>query len=521
MNNAALEQAVEALPGRYPGPGGAVAVVKDGIPVVRHGWGFANLETRQPFTSETLTPICSITKQFTCATLLSVAPNPADCDALIADQLPRLEGDMPRTIDLANNQSGLRDYWAVSVLCGASPEGDFRPTDAVTLIGLTRSLHFRPGTGYSYSNGNFRMLANAIERKAGRDFGELLTERIVKPAGMATASFAPETGALPGGAIGYEGTLSSGWRQGITRLHWAGDAGLCASIDDLVAWERFIDQTRDDAEGFYARLSRPTTFTNGAPASYGLGLGRRVRWGREMTGHGGAIRGWRLYRVWVPSERLSVDIAFNHESDSFGAAMHLLAAALGESDKPELSQAALAERFKGSWIDRQTGLLLDVTVNADNGTLSASYDGGPEVLSVGEDGIARGLDMTLTLETGGIRVVRPGDGIDALAVPVTEASKGSEDIAGTYRSAELESDLEIISAGGSWFAGFRGFLGSGPLMPLLPAGKDVWRLTCHRSLDAPAPGDWTVQIARAAGDQVTGATVGCWLARNVAFAKER
>ena len=521
MNNTALDQAVEALPGRYPGPGGAVAVVKDGVPIVRHGWGFANLETRQPFTPTTLTPICSITKQFTCATLLSVAPNPADYDALIADQLPRLEGDMPRTIDLANNQSGLRDYWAVSVLCGASPEGDFRPADAVTLIGLTRSLHFRPGTGYSYSNGNFRMLAHAIERKAGRDFGALLTERIVKPAGMATASFAPETGALPGGAVGYEGTLSSGWRQGVTRLHWAGDAGLCASIEDLVAWERFIDRTRDDAEGIYARLSRPTTFANGAPAGYGLGLGRRLRWGREMTGHGGAIRGWRLYRVWVPSERLSVDIAFNHESDSFGAAMHVLAAALGESDKPAPSQAALADKLRGSWIDRQTGLLLDVVVNADNGTLSASYDGGPEALSVGADGIAHGLDMTLTLESAGIRVVRPGDGINALAVPVAEASQDDGDIAGIYRSAELESDLEIISAGGAWFGGFRGFLGSGPLMPLSPAGKDLWRLTCHRSLDAPAPGDWTVQISRAADGKVAGTTVGCWLARNVVFAKAR
>lgn len=519
INVAALEQAVEELPRRYPGPGGAIAVVKDGVPIIRHGWGYANLETHQPFTPATLTPICSITKQFTCATLLSVAPDPSDCDSLIADQLPRLESDMPSTIDLANNQSGLRDYWAVTVLCGASPEGDFRPTDSVALIGLTRSLHFKPGTGYSYSNGNFRMLANAIERKAGRDFGELLIDRVVKPAGMETASFAPETGALPGGATGYEGTLATGWRQGINNLHWSGDAGLCASIDDLVAWECFVDRTRDDAGGIYARLSRPTYFANGVPASYGLGLGRRVRWGRAMTGHGGAIRGWRLQRFWVPSERLSVDVAFNHESDSSGAAMHLLAAALGESDKPGPSQPDLARKFAGTWIDRETGLLLDVSVNADTGTLSAGYDGGPEVLSVGTDGVAQGLDMTLALEAGGIRLIRQGDAINSLAVPVAEASKDDHDIAGTYRSTELESELGIICAGGSWFAGFRGFLGSGPLMPLSPAGKDIWRLACHRSLDAPAPGDWTVQIARSADGKIAGVTVGCWLARNVAFAK--
>ncbi|PCK77192.1 D-aminopeptidase [Rhizobium sophoriradicis] len=518
MNIAALEQAVNDLPLTYPGPGGAVAVVKDGVPIVRHGWGFANLETRQPFTTATVTPICSITKQFTCATLLSVAASPYDYDSLIAGQLPRLEGDMPITLDLANNQSGLRDYWAVSVLCGASPEGEFRPSDAVALIGLTRSLHFKPGTAYSYSNGNFRMLASAIERKAGREFGEVLTEMIIEPVGMATASFEPESGAVPGGACGYEGTLTTGWRPGVNNIHWSGDAGLCASIDDLVAWERFIYRTREDTEGLYAKLSQPTYFANGAPASYGLGLAKQSRWGREMTGHGGALRGWRLQRIWVPAERLSVDVVFNHESDSYCAAMHLLAVAMGENDQAEPSHPILAKKFEGAWIDRETGLLLDVLVDP-TGTLNARYTGGGEVLSVREDGVAHGVDMTLQLGPGGVRIIRRGDAINSLAVPVIGASNNSHDIAGIYWSAELESELEVKCAGSSWFACFNGFLGSGPLMSLSRAGTDIWRLACQRSLDAPSPGEWTMQIERSVKGKVVGVTFGCWLARKIAFGK--
>ena len=514
LNSAALDRAIEDLPHRYPGPGGAVAVVKDGVPIIRHGWGFANLETRQPYTPSTLAPICYITKQFTCATMLSVAPDPAALDPLIGALVPRLEGEKPSTLDLANNQSGLRDYWALTVLCGASPEGDFRPADAVTLIGLTRSLHFRPGTAYSYSNGNFRMLALAVEQKTGRDFGEMLTERLLVPSGMETARFVAETSAFPGGAAGYEGSSASGWRPGINRLHWSGDAGICASIDDLVAWERFIDRTRDDLASPYALLARPVSFRNGAPASYGMGLVHRRRWGRAMTGHGGAIRGWRLQRFWVPSERLSVDIAFNHESDSHSAAMHVLAAALGESDAPSLSDPTAAQTFAGTWLDGKTGLLLDVAINAD-GTLSASYDGGREVLSAGRDGVARGLDMTLTSEADGLRILRPGDAIDAIAVKV--AAFEAQDIAGQYRSEELGSDLEILCAGGSWFAGFSGFLGSGPLMALTPAGLDVWRLSCNRALDAPAPGDWTLRLIRSPQGGVESVRIGCWLARDVVF----
>ncbi len=514
VNASALDRAIAALPRLYPGPGGAVAVVKDGVPIVRHTWGFANLESRAPYSPATLAPICSITKQFTCAALLSVAPDPAALDGAVAALVPVLEGTKPTTLDLANNQSGLRDYWALTVLCGAKPEDDFRPVDARRLIAANRSLHFAPGTAYSYSNGNFRMLALAVEEAAGRDFGELLTERVVRPAGMESAVFVTETGALPGGAIGYEGTLASGWRPGINRLHWSGDAGLCASLDDMIAWECFIDRTRDDADGLYRRLSGPVTFRSGAPAAYGLGLARRNRWGRAMSGHGGAIRGWRLQRFWVPSERLSVDIAFNHESDSHGAAMYVLAAALGESDAPGPSDAAAAAGFAGTWIDRANGLLLDVVVGAD-GTLSASYDGGPEVLAVGADGIARGLDMSLAVEGAALRITRPGDAIDSLAEPAGTAP--AADIAGRYRCAELGAEFEVVNAGGSWFGGFRGMLGSGPLMPMSPAGGDLWRLTCHRSLDAPAPGDWTVQVRRGAGGAVAGLTIGCWLARNVTF----
>ena len=512
-----LERAIDGLPSRFPGPGGAVAVVKDGVAIVRHAWGYADLERRIPFTPSTLAPICSITKQFTCAALLAACPDPSELDGAIAAQMPRLQGAMPTTLDLANNQSGLRDYWALTVLCGAMPEGDFRPSDAKKLLGLNRSLHFAPGTGYSYSNGNFRLLATAIEQKVGRPFGDYLMQQVVAPTGMEGAVFAAETGELPGDAVGYEGTLATGWRPGINRIHWTGDAGLCASIDDMMAWERYIDRTRDDPSSVYSKLSQAVTFRDGSPAGYGLGLARTRYWGRDMSGHGGAIRGWRLQRYWVPSERLSVAIAFNHESDSRGAAIHLLAAALGESDAPAASQAPLAEAFAGSWLDEKIGLLLDVRANGD-GTVSAAYDGGTDVLSVGADGVARGHDMKLTRDGGAIRIDRPADAIHSIAVPV--GSLRDDNIAATYRSTEFESELVLVSAGGSYFGGFKGFLGQGPMMPLLPAGKDVWRMVCNRALDAPSPGDWTVRMHRSAGNKVEALSIGCWLARNVRFERQ-
>ena len=331
---------------------------------------------------------------------------------------------------------------------------------------------------------------------------------------MEAAAFVADMNLLPGGARGYEGTFAAGWRPGINRIHSKGDAGLCASIDDLIAWERFIDATRYDVDGVYRRLSKPVTFRDGSPAVYGLGLVRNTRWGRAMTGHGGAIRGWRLHRLVVPAERLSIAIAFNHESNSRDAAMHVLAAALGESDAPAPSDAGRAAAFVGTWLDSEIGILLDVSMN-DDGTISAVYDGGGETLSLGTDGVARGLTTVLSQEDGGLRIERQADAICTLAQRVGSGAPAS--IEGVYYSDELESELRVVNAGGVVFGSFRGPLGQGPMMPMVEVGPNLWRLACRRSLDAPAPGNWTVQMSVSPrGTRML--SLGCWLAREVLFA---
>jgi D-aminopeptidase len=514
LDIAALDYAIAELPASFPGPGGAAAVVKNGEVVVRHAWGFADLENRVPYAPGTFAPICSISKQFTCALLLNIAPDPSVLDPAIAAQLPNLAGPKPTTRDLAHNQSGLRDYWALTTLCGALPEGEFDAEDARLLIGRTRSLHFAPGTRYSYSNGNFRMLATAVAEKAERPFGDMLVERIVRPAGMETAVFVGETWSVPGSPVGYEGIPSTGYRPGVNRVEWIGDAGICATLDDMIAWERFIDATRDDPDGVYRRLSAPVAFADGTPAQYGFGLVRRSRFGRDLTGHGGAIRGWRSQRFHVASERLSVFVVFNHEADAHGAAMRVLAAALGEDDALPPSDANAAAAFVGSWLDEETGLLLDVEADA-SGLLSASYDGAPELLSVGSDGAARGLDMALFREGDGLRLERSADNLRSRATRVSGTA--TTDIEGSYRCAELDAVLTIARIGGSWFGGFSGFLGTGAMMPMSPAETDLWRLTCRRSLDAPAPGDWTLRIKRGSDNASERIDIGCWLARSVPF----
>lgn len=107
--------------------------------------------------------------------------------------------------------------------------------------------------------------------------------------------------------------------------------------------------------------------------------------------------------------------------------------------------------------------------------------------------------------------------VRAEPLPVVAVADAGE-IAGRYHARELEADLVIEARDGGAYAGFEGLLGAGPMERLHPVGPDVWIVTTRRSMDAPAPGDWTLQVRREGG-AVTGLRLGCWLARRIDYAR--
>lgn len=507
-----LDTVLKTLPRAYPGPGGAVAVLRGGETLVRHAWGWANAERRLPFTPGTLFRMCSITKQFTCALLLDQVPDPTVLDAELRARLPNLQQPAPTTLHLCHNQSGLRDYWAVAMLHGAPVESPFADTEAARVIGATRTLHFAPGTRYSYVNQNFRLLSDMVQQRAGRPFAELLRTRIFDRAGMATAMLAADTRALPDGTEGYEGNPITGFRAAENRVIWTGDAGLGASLDDMIAWERHIDTTRDDPNALYSRLSAPVSFADGTPAPYGFGLNRGTECGRAFTGHGGALRGWRSHRMYLPAERISVVVMFNHLTDAREAALDLLAAVL-DIDRPRPPAPQPPPAWAGTYFDTDTGLSARIDT-FPAGHLRLRYGHFAERLDPQPDGSGTSPTGTRLIPTqSGLRMDRPQENLFTHLLPRQGAP--TQDIAGRYHCDELDADLTLVDAGGTLYGAFSGFLGQGRMELLEPIGTDLWALPCPRALDHTPPGDWTLAVDRTTET----ITLGCWLARRLPYTR--
>jgi hypothetical protein len=89
---------------------------------------------------------------------------------------------------------------------------------------------------------------------------------------------------------------------------------------------------------------------------------------------------------------------------------------------------------------------------------------------------------------------------------------------GEYYSADIDSTMHITGSGSVLYAAFDGFLGKGPVHTMRNLGKNVWWMSCFRSLDAPSPGYWTVAFFRT-NDVIDRVIVGCSIARKVEYVR--
>ena len=224
------------------------------------------------------------------------------------------------------------------------------------------------------------------------------------------------------------------------------------------------------------------------------------------------MRGFRAQRLNCREARLSVVVMFNHEGSTHAAAESLISAALGHLKIPA---APIPDGWDGQWLSPD-GLLARIESQRRSATLH--YATTPDTLELSSDGTLAALGVIVQRTGKGMSMRRSADNAAAFLPALTpvDVADGAG-IAGHYHSTELDATLEIAAHGGGVFARFTGMLGTGRMERMAPAGEDVWTVATRRSMDAPAPGDWTLQVRRTPQGRVAGLTIGCWLARGLDY----
>lgn len=507
---------------RFPdgAPGVAVGVVREGkqLSITRGQARLADpaADRALPFTPASLFRACSITKQFVALLLLQLdAEGRLSLNDPPGKWVPALAGFHPdlRLKHLAQNRSGLVDYWCAAMLTGARPESLFTREDGEQLIASLPRQMFAPGRGTRYNNGNWRILEWVLSAASGQPLAELLSTRIFAPLGMSRTQLGEDTSLeLPDGTTGYR-RVGDRWEREITRIWWSGDAALVTTLEDMLKWEAAWLRHDPVLTSAQDRLTQALPHADGSIASYAFGMNAWRAQGRRMHWHGGALRGWRMAQLRFPDDHAAVLVMQNRTANPVPLALEV-AELIGLAPAWDVPEAAGDEIIgqpnpTGAWRSDEVDLVATFGEQAGHATLSLGMDASV-LVRIGTDTLVSTDGFTHVEQVNEqLKISSRNLGWTArfrrLPFADTRPTLGSTN----WYSAELDAQIRFAAEGASLTVSGRH--GTSETYAVHAVAADQVAFDCPRALDEQPPGRYHL---RRDGDTLI---VGCLLAHGFVF----
>lgn len=300
---------------------GGVLIAKDGRPLLRRVFGFANLADRVPNAPDTRFNVASMGKMFTAVAILQlVEAGRIAVGAKVGEYLPQYPNAQVRdsvTIhQLLTHTSGMGNFWEEHARVAKERYksiADYLPLFA------EQPLEFDPGTAFGYSNSGYMVLGLILEAVSGQNYFDYVQDHVFKLAGMSDSGFFELDRVVPRLATGYSrsndepGVVVNNLFVNVTKGMPAG--GADSTIDDLLRFANALEGSR---------LLRRETFelmTAGKVAyggrKYAYGFVEELANGHRIVGHGGGHVGIANELMVFTDLGYTVVILTNGDVDAF------------------------------------------------------------------------------------------------------------------------------------------------------------------------------------------------------------
>ena len=296
-------------------PGAAIAVVKDGEIVYKHGYGAANLEYDIPITTTTIFDIASVSKQFAAFAIATLShEGQLSLDDDIRIHLPDIP-DFGNTITirhLLHHTSGLRDWVQSLVIAGDLMDDVISFKHILKMVRHQKVLNFEPGAAFLYSNSGYNLLAEIVETVTGDSFREWTDTHIFKPLDMANSHFHDDHEMiLKNRAYSYQAVENGGFKHAVNNTTALGSSSLYSTVEDLAKWILNFDDTRIGAQTVIEQMHQRGVLNDGEQIDYAFGLNIGEYRGLKTVGHSGSWRGFRSHLMRFPAQKFGVVILCN------------------------------------------------------------------------------------------------------------------------------------------------------------------------------------------------------------------
>jgi CubicO group peptidase (beta-lactamase class C family) len=457
----------DALFAAYAGdasPGLAAVVIRRGETVFTKGYGRADLARGLLITPQTVFDAGSLAKQVTgLAVAMLIDDGTLSLDSDVRSHIPELDPALPRIAvrELVHHTSGLRDFIGGLRLAGRPPTMPVTREAMLDFVAHQRSLNFAPGTEYSYSNTNYSLLAEIVQRVSGMPFHEFVATRIFRPLGMRRTRFssgAPADTAdrAPSYALDAEGRPA----PQINALTVPGSSSLLTTADDLARWVRNLDDAHVGGRAALTQMQTAGYRSGGARVAYGFGVELGMYRNSRTVEHTGAWAGYTSAMLHFPATQSSVVVLTNLASiNPRRAARDLADLFLGDSlGPPDSTTGRPARRVQldADRLDRYIGAYRlgpawYLQVRRDGLALRVRAAGEPEAPAEAQsDSVFWVRDyasaITFSADSGSSRTLRYRDVLAPRVDPSSQRPAASFDgFAGTYDSDELRSTLVVTA----------------------------------------------------------------------------
>jgi CubicO group peptidase (beta-lactamase class C family) len=274
-------------------PGVSAGVVRDGELVWSTHAGSARLEPAPvPADDDTQFMIGSVTKTFTALTVMALRDEGRlTLDDVLGDYLPGTKHARVPLRQMLAHASGLH----------REPVGNIwesleAPDREALVAGLEQAEQVLPSHhAFHYSNLAYGLLGQVVERVTGREWEQVVRERVLAPLGMTRTGLVPAQDR----AVGYQVDPYAGTAREEPLFELAATAplgGLWSTVADMARYAAYV--ARPDGRVVSAEtleeMCRPIIMTDvdGWAGAYGLGFGMGRRGDRVYVGHGGAMPGF-------------------------------------------------------------------------------------------------------------------------------------------------------------------------------------------------------------------------------------
>jgi CubicO group peptidase (beta-lactamase class C family) len=315
---------IEEVMQAYDLPGMAIGIVKDNEIVYAQGFGYKNIDTKQPVTNTTLFHMASISKPFVATAVMQlVEQGKIDLEAPVTTYLPYFKLDDKRYTDITIQQmlshiSGMPD---VEDYEWNNPQYDEGALERYVRSLADKKMRFDPGESWAYSNMAFECLGDVIAKVSGMSFADYEKEHILDPAGMKESTFLKPEHLPENWASGHLRTTRTVAWEGYpyNRMHGPSST-LHSNTIEMCNWA-IINMKRGTRAGqkilepdSYDLLWKPWFKIGGEDSEVAVGLSWFLgsHRGEKTISHSGGDTGFNTYLTLLPEKSSAVVVLCNY-----------------------------------------------------------------------------------------------------------------------------------------------------------------------------------------------------------------